>query len=147
MSIENEFTVIVRLFFTNLIVTFGAIVLGFIPFLFLSVGPIVGLSICTGIVLAGNELFLKLDYYSFLLSIVPHNIFEIPANIYASSIGIYLTIQTSKMIIPRFRSKAPSLQTLCNEASHSFILVVVPSLIIAAFVEVLVTPRPLYTLF
>jgi stage II sporulation protein M len=147
MSIENEFTVIVRLFFTNLIVTFGAIVLGFIPFLFLSVGPIVGLSICTGIVLAGNELFLKLDYFSLLLSIVPHGIFEILANIYASSIGIYLAIQTSKMVIPRFRSKAPSLQTLCNEASHSFILVVVPSLIIAAFVEVLVTPRPLYTLF
>jgi stage II sporulation protein M len=141
LSRENEFTVIVRLFFTNLAVTFGAIISGFIPFLFLPVGPIVGLSIATGIVLSANELFLKLDQFSLLMSIIPHGIFEIPAIIYASSLGIYLTIQTSKMVIPKFRPKAPSLRTLCKEAARSFIFVVVPLLMVAAFVEVFVTPR------
>ena len=141
---ENEFELIVRLFWNNLITSFGTTVSGFIPFLFLPVVTIVGLSIATGIILSGNELFLKLDQFSLLMSIVPHGIFEIPAIIYASSIGIYLTIQTSKMIIPKFKSKTPSPQTLCKVAGRSFILIVVPLLIIAAIVEVLVTPKPLY---
>jgi len=138
---ENEFVLIVRLFFKNLIFTLGATVSGFIPFLFLPAAAIVSLSVATGIVLSANELFLKLDQFSLFMSIAPHGIFEIPAIIYASSIGIYLTIQTSKMIIPKFRSKAPSHQIFCKEASRSYILIVVPLLMTAAFVEALVTPN------
>jgi len=137
----NKFTLIVRLFWNNLIVTLRSTISGFVPFLFLSGLTILGLSIETGIVLSYNELFLKLDTFSLLMTMVPHGIFEFPAIIYASSLGIYLTIQTSKMIIPKFRSKTSSLQTLCEQAARSFILIVIPLLVIAAFVEVLVTPR------
>ncbi len=138
----NKFTLIVRLFWKNLIATFLSTISGFVPFLFLPLLSILGFSIATGIVFSHNELFIRLDKFSLLMTMVPHGIFEVSAIIYASSIGIYLSIQTSKMIIPKFRSKAPSLQTLCEEASRSFVLIVVPLLVIAAFVEVLVTPKP-----
>jgi stage II sporulation protein M len=138
----NKFTLIVRLFWKNLIATFLSTVSGLVPFLFLPVLSILGLSIATGVVLSHNELFVKLDKFSLLMTMLPHGIFEFTAIIYASSLGIYLTIQTSKMIIPKFRSKAPALQPLCEKAACSFILIVVPLLVIAAFVEVLVTPKP-----
>lgn len=138
----NKFTLIVRIFWNNLLITFGSAISGLFPFLFLSGLTILGSSIAAGIALSHNELFIKPDKFSLLMTVVPHGIFEMAAVIYASSIGIYLTIQTSKMIIPKFRPKAPSLQTLCEEAGRSFILIVVPLLAIAAFVEVLVTPKP-----
>jgi stage II sporulation protein M len=99
---------------------------------------IFGISI--GLVFSANNLSINIDQSSLLLSILPHSIFEIPAIIYASSIGIFSTIQTSKMIIPRVRSKATSFRALCKEAGRSFVLIVVPLLTVAALVEAFITP-------
>jgi stage II sporulation protein M len=138
----NKFTLVGMVFLNNLSFTFLYTLLGFVPFLFLSFGAIVSSSCTIGILFSENEIFLKLDKFSLLMAMSPHGIFEVPAVIYASSIGIYLTIQTSKMIIRKFRSKTPALLTfltLCEEAGRSFILIVVPLLLIAAFVEVLIS--------
>jgi len=140
---ENSFKVFMKLFLNNLIASFGTTALGFIPFLFLPVVTILIFGISIGLVFSANNLLINIDQLSLLLSILPHSIFEIPAIIYTSSIGIFSTIQTSKMIIPRFRSKATSFQTLCKEAGRSFVLIVVPLLTIAALVEAFITPARL----
>ncbi len=137
---ENSFRVFMKLFLNNLIASFGTAALGFIPFLFLPVVTILIFGISIGLVFSANNLSLNIEQLSLFLSILPHSIFEIPATIYASSIGIFLTIQTSKMIIPKVRSKATSFQALCKEAGRSFVLIVVPLLTVAALVEAFITP-------
>ena len=137
---SNKFKTFRKIFLDNLIVSFETILIGFIPFLFLSVLSVLFLSLQIGLVLAGNNLFAKIDQFSFLVSIFLHGIFEVPAIIYASSIGIYLTLQTSKMVLPSYRSKAVQFKILFKNVCWSFALVIFPLLTIAAFIEVFITP-------
>lgn len=140
---ENSFKAFIKLFLTNLIFSLGATILGFIPFLFLPVIAIPNLSIYVGLAISINELFAKQNLLKFLSFLFPHGALEIPAIIYASAIGIYLTIQISKKVIPWTRHNSLPFPTLCKQAGRSFILIVVPLLLIAAFVEAFITPSQL----
>jgi stage II sporulation protein M len=104
----------------------------------------------------------------FLKGIAPHGIFELPAVLYATSVGIYLSVSLAKIIKVKFRKKkgsravgtepAPTepessgfLESYSETAAadtggivgdiiRSFILVVLPLLLVAAFVESFITP-------
>jgi len=138
---ENSFKVFMKLFLNNLIASFGTVSLSFIPFLFLPVVTILIFGISIGLVFSANSLSINIDQLSLLLSILPHSILEIPAIIYASSIGIYLNIQISKKVIPWTRHNSPSFSNLCKDAGRSFCLIIVPLLLVAAFIEAFITPQ------
>jgi stage II sporulation protein M len=140
---ENSFKVFVKLFLNNLTFSLGATLLGFIPFLFLPVIAIMHLSAQVGLVISLNELFVKQNQLKFLTFLSPHGVFEIPAIIYAAAIGVYLSIQISRKVIPWTKHNSLPFPTLCKQASRSFVLIVVPLLLIAAFVETFITPSQL----
>ena len=146
LTADHNFKALIEIFWSNLIFCLRSIVAGFIPFLFLSVLSILAFCMPIGVILAAAKLYSYVDRFSLLASLLPHGIFELMAVLYASSAGVYLTIQVSKMILPKFRSNALPFKTLCKQAAYSFILVVVPLLIVAAFIEVYITPEPVWHL-
>jgi uncharacterized membrane protein SpoIIM required for sporulation len=95
---EDSFNFFIKLFLNNLIFLLGATTLGFIPFLFLPVIALLDLSVQVGLAISLNELFAKLTLLKLLSFLLPHGALEIPAIIYASAIGVYLTIQMSKNV-------------------------------------------------
>jgi stage II sporulation protein M len=106
----------------------------------------------------------------FLKSVAPHGIFELPAVLYASSVGIYLSLAVGRWLLAalrrrkknREREKLPvegrpepaagaslecsagraeaSPADFVGDAARSFALVVLPLLLVAAFVEAFITP-------
>jgi stage II sporulation protein M len=139
---KSGFKLMIEIFWGNLLICLKSIILGFVPFLFLPVIGVFSSIMPIGLFLAGVNLFTEMDQFSFFVSLLPHGIFELAASLYASSVGVYLTIQTSKMILPKFRAKAVPLRTLCKQAAHSFILIVVPLLMVAAFIEAFISSIP-----
>jgi len=137
---KNTTEVFINLFINNFVFSLAATVSGFVPFLFLPILLVIKSDGTLGLVIAIFEIYLKGDYYTLLAMTLPHGIFEIPAFLYATSSGLYLTRQMSKKVIHRGTSDAVPFRVLCSKAGSSFILVVIPLLLIAAFVEVFVTP-------
>lgn len=99
----------------------------------------------------------------FLKSVAPHGIFELPAVLYATSVGIYLSLALGKLAREASRKKrgralqggAPSIapdgpddiagvaafgQDLAGKVVRSFGLVVLPLLLVAAVIEAFLTP-------
>jgi stage II sporulation protein M len=94
-----------------------------------------------------------------LTRIVPHGIIEIPAILYVTSIGMYVSTTLGKRILVSCRRKkskekdtddgssqvypseaVPGFQEIAGDAIRSFLLVVLPLLLIAAFIEAFITP-------
>jgi len=102
----------------------------------------------------------------FLKIVAPHGVFELPAFLYATSVGLYLSISLGKKALAARRKKkedrapltpAPTgapggfldsyperaeadRGTLWADVFQSFLLVVLPLLLVAAFVEGFITP-------
>jgi stage II sporulation protein M len=131
-----------KLFLNNLVASFQATTSGFMPFLFLPTVTVIVSSIPAGLLIAANEAAGIQNNFSFILKrLFPHGIFEFVAMIYASSIGIFLTEQISKKLIPKYKSNVPPLRNLCVQAGRSFLQVVVPLLLIAALVQTFITAK------
>ncbi len=103
----------------------------------------------------------------FLKSVVPHGVFELTAVLYATSAGIYLSVSLGRPILAALSKKrreaGPEAETAPPPASavppagetaflpfiigrlgcvaRSFLLVVLPLLAVAAFIEGVITPR------
>lgn len=144
------------IFLNNLRVTFLCILFGLIPFLFL---PILGTFVngfMIGVVTSLSYLKGFKTVPVLLLSIVPHGIFEVPAVLYASSLGIYLSLQVSKKILFIYRSHGEPLFTLFAKPQYpgdteplcllfkrifkTLVGVIIPLLFLAAIIETFVTP-------
>jgi len=101
----------------------------------------------------------------FLKSVAPHGIFELPAVLYATSVGIYLSLTLGKLAKEAWRKRGgrepqgseapPSAEgflesqaaradddagDLAGKVVRSFVLVVLPLLLIAAIIEACITP-------
>jgi len=139
---KSGLKLMIEIFWANLLICLKSIILGFVPFLFLPAIGVFSSVMQIGLFLAGFKLFTEMDQFSLFVSLLPHGIFEIAASLYASSVGVYLTIQTSKMIFHKSRSKGVPIKALCKQAAHSFILIVVPLLIVAAFIEAFISSIP-----
>lgn len=126
----------INLFLNNFRVTIFAIVVGIIPLLFLSIfipifnGYILGI-IAIGIRLANKNIFLGL-----LSGYIPHSIFEIPALLYAASLGIEIT----KIISISNPNKKIELKCIALRIIKSYVYVLIPLLMVASLIESYITP-------
>ena len=125
--------------FHNLRAGAVSVLTGCIPFLFLPalillvnaliLGGAVGL-----IGLMGQNIFL-----GFVAMILPHGIFELPANVLSYAIGIVVCRTLARQI--RGKNEPGQLRETLLNCILLFLLVCVPLLLIAAPVEMYVTPR------
>ncbi len=70
-----------------------------------------------------------------LASLLPHGILEIPTLIFGAAIGIHLCLQLSKRVI----KETPFLPSLVN-GIRTFLMIMVPLILAAAFIESYITP-------
>ena len=73
---------------------------------------------------------------SFLLAIVPHGIFELPAVLLGASIGIFLGARATKRLFGKFET---TLKSDLRRAIRFYCAVILPLLLVAAFVEAFIT--------
>ncbi len=145
------------IFWNNLRASLIALALGLFPFLCLSAvlplfnGGALGLLIFA-LTQRGMSVPLLL-----LVDLAPHGVFEIAAWLYASSLGIYLSLNLVRrllapavppILLPSGPAdagdssvpSAPSRPPLVRQVLISFVRVVVPLLFVAALIEAFVTP-------
>lgn len=127
----------IGLFINNVRASFIMVVIGFIPFLFL---PYFG-AFANGFIIGaiGKMLtFKKMNLFkTFLMGILPHGIFEIPALIYAMFLGVTFCLNITKKLLKKDRE---NFSDLFRKNIMNFVKIVVPLLIIAALIEAYVTP-------
>lgn len=122
------------IFFNNTFASVVTVAAGIIPFIFLSAVSILGNGFMLGVVWAVSS-FEGKRAADMILAILPHGIVELPALFYAGSLGIYLTLTVSKKLLGR----DVSVKRGFADIARSFVLVVVPLLLLAAFLEAFVT--------
>jgi len=130
----SKLQLVVAIFLNNglktLVVILLGPVLGLTPVIFLVInGAILGAVIPTAVESKGLWLA--------LMTIIPHGIFELPAIFMGASIGIRLGMH------PFLRLAGKADTTLLSELGHGlrlFVTVILPLLLLAAVIEVFVTP-------
>jgi len=153
------------LFYHNARASAVAVAAGCIPFLFLPIldpllnGGVLGL-------LVSVTKHQGLDVPRLILTkILPHGVFELPAILYATSLGLYLSAELGKRALAAWRDRRDRRQGrprpvpdptnspearperaaagpdgLARNIVRSFVLVVLPLLLLAAFIESFITP-------
>jgi stage II sporulation protein M len=135
-----------------------AVAAGIVPFLFLPIldpflnGGVIGLLVS----IARHQ---RLDVPRLVLTqILPHGVFELTAVLYATSLGLYLSAGMGKKAVAMWKARQsrragetaaaagpepaePGPGGLLHNVVRSFVLVILPLLAIAAFVEAFVTPN------
>ncbi len=154
------------LFYHNARASVVAVAAGAIPFLFLPIldpilnGAVLGLLVS----IARHQ---GLDVPRLVLTqILPHGVFELTAVLYTTSLGLYLSAGMGKRAVAAWRARQdrragriaagagpenppqaapepaePGHGGLLHNVVRSFILVVLPLLLVAAFVEAFITPH------
>jgi len=84
----------------------------------------------------------EMSWLFFVLGIMPHGIIEIPVLILSSAIGMRI----GKVAVYRLFSKKESLQKELSKALKFFVLILIPLLFIAAFIETFITSEILAVL-
>ncbi len=126
------------LFLNNVTVSLLSILLGLIPFLFISIFGTFINSFYFGVLTSMAYLEGFKIAPGLLVGILPHGIFELPAIFYATSLGIYLTFQISKRIL-LYPSGEESLFPLFKRIFKTWVGVIIPLLLVAAIIESFVT--------
>jgi stage II sporulation protein M len=153
------------LFYHNAQASVLAVAAGCVPFLFLPIldpvlnGGVLGL-------LVSITKHQGLDVPRLVLTkILPHGVFELTAVLYATSLGLYLSAEMGKRCLAAWRNRrdrrqaqpplpqvpadfletypdrpAAGPESLARNAFRSFVLVVLPLLLVAAFIEGFITP-------
>lgn len=129
---STQLQVFIKIFLNNYISTLLTLLIG----LFFGIGPIIFLFI-NGFFLGNLIAFAstKVSIFKIGLAIVPHGIFEVPAVIIASSYGLWWGVKNYRKL--RYKDSFKDNFTL---PMKRYINVVVPLLLIGAFVETYVTP-------
>ena len=129
---STQFQIFIKIFLNNYISTLLTLLIG----LFFGIGPIIFLFI-NGFFLGNLIAFAstKVSIYKIGLAIVPHGIFEIPAVIIATSYGLWWGVKNYR----KFRYKDSFKENFALPMKR-YLNVVVPLLLIGAFVETYVTP-------
>ena len=110
---------------------------GLIPFTFLPVSSLITNGFILGISGAMYHLY-EQRFLLWLVALLPHGIFEIPALVLSIACGVYLCVQMSRLVL-RIPDRPPMLETFCN-VLRVVLLLIAPLTITAAFVEAYITP-------
>lgn len=123
------------LFKNNIKSAFYSLALGLIPFLYLP-GFSIGVN---ALVIGAVYVFISssLSVFTYILVLLPHGIFEIPAFLLAASSGLYLCREISRKILGRPHL---DLRGLIYRQAQVFIFIVLPLLVLAAFIESYISP-------
>ena len=115
-----------------------SILFGILPFIFLTLISLSLNGFMIGIVLGFSKATTGASMIkSFVLGILPHGIFELPALIISMSMGIYLCLTLTLKIFGRGKIK---IIELFKGYLRIFISLIIPMLIFAGFIEAYVTP-------
>lgn len=125
------------IFFNNIWAGGMSILLGFIPFLFLSFWTLTSNALIVGIV-GGVYQLSGYGVLAFLVGIIPHGLLEIPAFILGVSLGIDLCLKLIKLIFKKTTIKMIN-ETIKNSLRIYFIWMV-PLFLLAAIIETYMTP-------
>ena len=131
---HSTFDMAVALFKNNTVVCIFLFLLGFIPFLYLPVLPLIINGHVLGIGLRASKASLG---KTLLLGILPHGIFELTALLLSAMWGLLLCHRLTKKIL---RQDEKSILELAKEGGTFFILRIIPLLFVAAIVEAYITP-------
>lgn len=135
---NTAFMDMVFLFIKNTRAAFLMLLLGFVPFgigtafAIGSNGALVGFVLLAGEVMKGQALEL------FVFGILPHGITEIGAFFIASALGFKLTISMTRKL--RKKDLDEPLKVVWKRSVRIFLVVIVPLLVVSAFLEAYVTP-------
>jgi stage II sporulation protein M len=153
------------LFYHNAQASVLAVAAGCVPFLFLPIlDPLLNGSVLGLLVSVTKHQGLDVPRLV-LTKILPHGVFELTGVLYATSLGLYLSAEVGKRVLAAWRNRrsrrqaqphpvsdltnvletyparpAAEPESLARNAFRSFILVVLPLLLIAAFIEGFITP-------
>lgn len=126
-----------RLILNNLVAMLFCILLGFIPFLFVTFLPLFFNGVIIGML--GGALSLSgMSVGMFLLLLAPHGILEIPCFLLSCAMGFYLSLGLARKI---FRSKkAQPFGQIMKELLRAYLLLIFPLTVLAGLAEAYVTP-------
>ena len=116
-----------------------SVLYGFIPFIYLT-ALAVGMNALIIGVLAAYYVNSGASLLIFFAGILPHGVFELPALLIAFALGLLLCRRTTQYV--RKNTKGMMKPLLCNIA-RSFVMHVLPLLVMAAVVETYITPAVL----
>ena len=136
---KEGFAEAVDLFINNATVCLLSLGLGLIPFLFPTAFVLVSNGFIMGVLWAmyASQGLNPIPYY--IAGILPHGIFELPAIFISVTLGLYLSYTISKRIVQSKHAKGTVVPVLKNSAL-TFVLVIIPLLVVAALVESFITP-------
>lgn len=127
-----------RLAFQNIRAAALAVILGFLPFLYIPgflmfmnaaiVGLLIGAMQGMGISMLGT----------IVCTILPHGIFELPANVLGDACGIYLCTSVIRFLLKK-RDRVETREEIIG-CIRVYLYIVIPLLLIAAPIESFVTP-------
>ena len=125
------------LFKNNITASMISLVIGVVPFLFLSLMPLALNGWVLGLVcaIAGDSMNVFLVFF---VSILPHGIFEIPAFLISASLGIFLCFDITARIL-RIAIKQ-RFGVLLLHLARVAVLIVLPLIFSAAFIVAFITP-------
>lgn len=121
------------LIMNNVIVGVIAVILGFIPFFYLSFILIITNAFVSGAVLSVFENLIKI----ILFGILPHGTFELPALALSVSCGLYLC---NKITMRLLKKSDERISTSIYKVTSFFVLIILPMFILAGFIEIYLTP-------
>lgn len=116
-----------------------SVLYGFIPFIYLT-ALAVGMNALIIGVLAAYYVNSGTSLLIFFVGILPHGVFELPALLIAFALGLLLCRRTTQYV--RKNTKGMMKPLLCNIA-RSFVMHVLPLLVMAAVAETYITPAVL----
>lgn len=122
----------------NIVACGMSILFGFIPFIFLTIFSLGLNGFFIGVVLGFGKAVTGVSIIkTFVLGILPHGIFEIPALIISMSMGIYLCLNLSMKVFGRGKEK---ISKILPEYIRLFISVIIPMILLAGVIESYITP-------
>lgn len=123
------------IFLHNFTVCVFSIFFGMIPFVFIPAFTCISNGYALGLVLASSSILKENVFLVLLTAVVPHALFEIPVILYSFSIGIWLCKRNTTYLITKKECDGHAAQII-----KAFKFIVIPALLMAAFIETFVTP-------
>lgn len=126
-----------QVLFDNMKLAILSMVIGFVPFLFISVFVIIfnaGVLGITAVYAWINGIGLRM----LILTILPYSMFKVPALLLSCTLGLHLCLHATKKIIGR--NEAWSIKHEIFSILRVFMMVIVPLMMIATFAEVYIAP-------